>query len=258
MAASSVPRRAVLVYEGLPLSSGGAHVVRQANPHETWARVQQFIDECTDGATLRREVELRRAEPSHWLPVRAAVTRARRLLHGPTAVEQAAASATRLFGTPRREEEGDASPTETLFVETWRPQPDQFEAAIDWAVDHGGLPDYGFGIPPCASVSCSFRLRDPRTGDVLPFQGADDYLGYDFSHGYGSLLGESTLYARFARRTTVSVVLCLPFESVTPEARALASELQARLPFKMSPKQWTLWELNRKGTGYRPHKVALS
>ena len=56
-------------------------------------------------------------------------------------------------------------------------------------------------------------------------------------------------------RSTCALFLSLPFRAVSPELRGYVAELEALLPFRLSPKQWSRWRLNAQGTRYYKRRV---
>jgi hypothetical protein len=41
-------RPALIVYDGLPVSSGGAHGLGRRGPADVWAQLSRFLHECAD------------------------------------------------------------------------------------------------------------------------------------------------------------------------------------------------------------------
>ena len=59
-------RPAFIVYDGLPVSAGGAHRIRQSRPELVWDQVARFLDVCAelvDPPTVKLELYSRRPSP---------------------------------------------------------------------------------------------------------------------------------------------------------------------------------------------------
>jgi hypothetical protein len=104
-------------------------------------------------------------------------------------------------------------------------------------------------------VEATFKLRDPRSDELLSFQGRE-YYG-DQEYGFRMPLGLSRLYSRLSEPSTWSLFLSLPFTEVSEDLLHYVATLQKYLPFKFSPKHWTRWQLNAKGTRYYSRKVRV-
>jgi hypothetical protein len=105
------------------------------------------------------------------------------------------------------------------------------------------------------SVRTVFRLRDPLSGEVLPYQGGEYYPPGGSIEGIVPI-GLSSLFLRLsAEGSTCGLVMCLPFEEVTDDLRTYIGVLQERLPFKLSSKHWSRRALNQKHTAYYARRV---
>jgi hypothetical protein len=102
----------------------------------------------------------------------------------------------------------------------------------------------------------TFHLRDPDSGEVFPFQGAEVYGGQEA--GWKLPLGESSLYLRLANSSACFLVPSLPFSAVNPTVRAYVARLESALPFRLSPKQWARWQLNAQGTRYHKRRITFA
>jgi hypothetical protein len=70
-------------------------------------------------------------------------------------------------------------------------------------------------------------------------------------------LGLSLIYLRLANPSTCFLFLSLPFNEGAPELPAYVRRLQASLPFKLSSKHWSRWQLNAQGTKYYRRKTFM-
>ena len=107
-------RAGLITYEGLPISSGGAHVLRARPIREQWAAVELFLHACTD-FTLPSRLEL--------------------VLHGGERVPRAFVEAVRpplarWFGAPKRAHTISGAVNEHALW--WYPNPADL-AAVRWA-----------------------------------------------------------------------------------------------------------------------------
>ncbi len=245
-------RRAVITYEGLPLSSGGAHSLGRLDPMTVWIRLGAFMDACATGVRMTARIELF-DQSSAGERLAASLGLVQRSVH-----RQVKSSATSSFGKPRRGIAVEAvEPGEGLRGVYWMLQESDVIPAIEWMKSQPSQPDTFIGPALVVSVEGPFRLRHPRSGDELPHQDPAAYGDFDFT-GWGHLLGQSGLRARLGSYSTCSIVLSLPFEEATPELLGYVQVLQGYLPFKLSSKHWTRWQLNKGGNGYHGRKIDLT
>ena len=87
----------------------------------------------------------------------------------------------------------------------------------------------------------------------LPYQNKEHYL--EFEVGYQLPLGQSLVYSRIAETTTASLIVSLPFEEVSADAKRLAGEIQTHFPCRLSSKHWKIWRLTKKGDSYVGRKI---
>lgn len=224
-------RQSVITYDGLPVSSGGAHKLRTKGLVDAWTQTESFLEQCTD-YQFPYEIIIELLEggglPSDFvLPLkqrfsaRFASVRSRRL--GPDVVGYQWSVAY------------DNLPGLVEELESLQPYPEFFLS------------------PLSLNITCKFRFTDPRTGEALPFQDPADYGNH--SVGFRWLLGESMAYARLSTNSTLSVLLSLPFEKADSEFASYVQFLGKNAPFKFSEKHWKIWTINKKGTGYVERKI---
>ena len=231
-------RSGFIVYDGLPHARGAAQRLDSPDPRRCWAELVGFLDACTDWTPPSRfQLSL---VVSDDLPL--------------GTLEAATAAARARLGEPRRNALPRSRPTRD---ETWWDvSASSVPAALEWIAEQQ-LPPQANGMQSATlSFVTRFRLQDPRSGDVLPFQGPEPY-----AQG-GRLLGvvpygQSRLFAQLAATSTCSLVLCLPFECVDDGARGLVAALQARLPFALEPARWSRWALAPDGSYHAAEMVAL-
>jgi hypothetical protein len=128
--------------------------------------------------------------------------------------------------------------------------------AVQWLDAAGKQPSHWLGGP--AEVRIDFnKLRFLEAGrrDELPYQGRDYYLDQAYD-GYGTFLGESGCRLRLmTNKSSLSMVLFLPFEQPDEALWAYASHLQSHLPIAFSQKHWAHWKLTKKADSYRRVRI---
>jgi hypothetical protein len=143
-----------------------------------------------------------------------------------------------------------------LYQAAWSLDWTQLDTAVSLVAEHE-TPKAVMGLPALlAGFEAVFKLRDPSTGEILPWQGHEYYPQQDYLLGHAPF-GLSYISAQISRESTCAITLMLPFEDVTDEVRRIASDLDAHLPFRLSPKQWSRWQLNKAETSYYARKVTV-
>jgi len=232
-------RPAFIVYDGLPVSAGGAHRIRQPRPELVWDQVARFLDVCAEPVEpLKVNLELYSRAPT------------------PDALSAAAEQASALHGPgSRRTVASGTRDRSELFATSWLLEPAAIPGTLVWM---GALPTIPAvnNIPAVVlSVRTIFRVRDPLSGEVLPYQGEEHYKPVGSIQGVVPI-GLSSLFLRLSSQgSTCGLVMCLPFEEATDDLRACVGRLRERLPFKLSSKHWSRWSLNKKRTAYYARKI---
>jgi hypothetical protein len=126
-------------------------------------------------------------------------------------------------------------------------------AAVDWLSAAEPLAQTWLGGPATVQLDFQFRLRSPD-GAELPYQRNEDYFGQIYS-GYGIVIGESVSRLRLSARSSMSVVMFLPFEEPNDEFQEYARFLQRNFPVKFSKHHWKHWNLTKKGTAYTGRRM---
>jgi len=116
------------------------------------------------------------------------------------------------------------------------------------------FPQHWAHAPLVLSVDASFRLKDADTGEAFPLQ--DPEL-YGQEADWRLPLGRSRMYLRLSARSTCGLFLFLPFPELTPQIRRYVDRLDQTLPFRLSPKHWSRWQLNANGTQYYKRRIAF-
>jgi len=143
----------------------------------------------------------------------------------------------------------------TTFQYTWAITSRDIPDGIELIRSQGPTTKHWLGGPMLLGISAEFSIRDPDTGEPFPLQGSDLYGNQETA--FRLSLGVSVIYLRLANPSTCAFFLSLPFAEVTPKLQSYLSGLEASLPFKLSRKHWSRWQLNVKGTRYYNRKASV-
>ncbi len=231
--------QALLTYDGLPISSGGAHRYRVRDHRVIWTAVSNFLQRCTT-CDVVDDVHLVLYE-GHLVEPR---------------LVKALASTVQKYGAAERRLNPAGSQKEFQYTQyTWALSSEDISGAIDHMASLGPFPRHWLGGPMFLGIQAAFCLRDPGKSEPLPFQGSELYGGQQA--GFHLPLGLSVIYLRLANPSTCALFLSLPFAEVTPSVRAYVRKLGASLPFKLSAKHWSRWQLNARGTRYYNRRASV-
>jgi hypothetical protein len=230
-----VLRSSVITYDGLPISSGGAHGLRTRSPKVALEQVRDFLRMCTDNSSpsdVFVEVIVSRSFQKEFT-----VPLAERL--------------TAHLGTPIRRHAGAED-----IAHRWTLTAHQIDEHVELIAQACPLPRHPFKIQPFVVAALfKFRLVSQETNVALPCQDVA-YYG-NFSPRPGQLMGESQLYARISERSTVSLFLNFPFQERSESFLAAAAYVQANLPFLLSPNQWKQWRSTKRGSKYLGRRIRV-
>jgi hypothetical protein len=70
-------------------------------------------------------------------------------------------------------------------------------------------------------------------------------------------LGRSAIYLRLTTRSTCALLLALPFGEVTPALIAYVLRIDQSLPFRLSKRHWSRWQLNARSTRYYNRRIPV-
>lgn len=214
------PCESVVVYDGLPLSSGAAHGLGRVGLHDAHDAWQRFLSTCTQSPGTGVYFEFPHT------PGLDADDRLRR------AVES-------VFPGERRRHPVPAA---------------RCGEALDLMASVEPLPTNEWGMAPLwLWFHAEFLLRRPD-GGVWPHQDPAEF-GHFVTPG-GVALGKSSSSLTLESRRSMSLHLSLP-EATDEEVVETSAWLQAHLSFRLSTKQWTRWTLAKNGMTYRGRKLAL-
>jgi len=224
-------RLAAITYDGLPISSGGAHTLRTRGFVAGLQALQSFVAAVS-------------LDP---LPTKLAVE----VLEGAGVPESFASTLLRDL--------------EARFTKRTDRRIGDY-TGHQWAMDRGALIAIADDlerlrpIPKTQYAGHAARLHVTwnlvlcdSSRRQFPNQSRDDYLGFECDGQH--YLGHSFVYAAISETTTAHLFLSLPFEEVTEEARRLAGEIQAHFPGRLSSRHWKRWSVTKSGTGYIAKKI---
>jgi hypothetical protein len=228
---------ALIAYDGLPVAAGGGHGLGRKDRSVIWEQIREFLQTCT---TCR--------EPQR---VRLLLSEGTKLDAG--FFDRANRAATDRFGRPQRRLAIVGAGGE-VYERAWEVDPHEIDGALALMQRVEPIPEHLRSGVLVLAVEASFRLREPHAGE--PFPGQDPALYGHQEAAWNLPLGLSRIYLRLSGRSTCALFLSLPFPAVSPALREYVTELEARLPFRLSPKHWSRWQLNAKSTRYYKRRVA--
>ena len=228
----AVTRSAAITYDGLPISSGGAHTLRTRGFVAGFNAVQSFATAVSLAplpTTLAVEVLEGKGVPvgftsslSSDLDVRFTKTTAHRV--------------------------GE------YMAHQWAVEPTSLEAIVDTLEKLRPIPKTEYaGHAALVHASWNIVLFD-SSRRPLPNQGKEHYLGFDCDSQ--RFLGQSFVYARISETTTAHLFLSLPYEDVSSDVQRLAAHIQRQFPARLSSSHWKIWRLAKNGQRYVGRKIS--
>ena len=205
-----------VTYDGLPISSGGAHGLGRLRGRSAYQAFKSFLDACSHHRSLSSEFWLDGDEGPE--------VRERLEAHFPASEDR------RFLPAPE----------------------DRVLEAIDLYDDLDVRPDRWGLTPVWFTARAVFTLRQPHSHDPWPDQGRDRFNGFEVPGGI--TLGESVAYLTMSPKARMALQLCLPGATDRQVADTIPW-LQANLPFRLSTKHWLRWTLTKSGTSYRPRRI---
>jgi hypothetical protein len=225
----------IITYDGLPISSGGAHAMSGRSPPMGLHQIRNFLSHCADAPILTHSsVEVVRGE---CFPVGFSLPLIARL--------------TAELGNSSLQHVGAKN-----VLHRWTIGAGQIDDYVALLQQASPLPADPFGLRPfVVGLGYSFRLVEPTTGVVLP--GQDPEMYGRFSPSPGCCLGNSQLYTRISDRSSLCLFLSFPFDDQAEAFHGLASHVQTQLPVRLSPRHWKQWRLTKAGSSYVGRRIAL-
>jgi hypothetical protein len=212
-----------VVYDGLPISSGGAHGLGRISARGALSAWLRFLEARTQASPISCSFDL------STIP---------ELAVGPRAAELIA-------------REFPASRLSHIHPVQW----DRVNDALSIFESLDSRPVEPWGMAPVRLwFTADFLLQAPSGQDLWP--GQDPRLFNHFKTPGGLPLGVSSARLMLQIRCSMGLSLCIPRASDTDLAE-LVPWLQAALPMRLSAKQWTRWTLTKNKFSYRGKKIAL-
>lgn len=229
-------RNGLIFYDGLPISSSGAHSLGRLPMVAAWKAFQRFLSACTTANEPKRVSvainELPETDPAFLQYLR-----------------ESAELTLGMTSPPNRHDDY----RENGSSSSWDLAPSMADAAVKWIAEAEPLPANWLGGPASVTLDYQFRLKSPD-GIELPFQRSEDYLGQIYD-GYGVVLGESGCRLRLAAKASLSLILFLPFEAPGSDFVEYVRFVQKNLPITLSKKHWKHWRLTKKGNAYSDRHI---
>ena len=220
----SVQRQSAVVYDGLPIGSGGAHGLGRISASQALRRWRDFLAACGSPVQpLECSFNIRALSDAQVID--------------PSVVE-AIHSAFPMQGTfvPRNNNFSPVPPDRldeaVALLESIEPQP-----ADKWG-----------NVPVWLNTHADFHLKTPDGSGLWPGQGTGGFG--DFKTPAGVRLGISNGGLNLEARKSIGLMLSVP-DATDDDLAVLVPWLQAALPFRMSSKHWTRWSLAKNGRTYR-------
>ena len=217
----------VVVYDGLPISSGGAHSINRLSPDQALQAWRRFLQTCAQHVEVDAVIRVD-DQP------------------GPPASRQTLDRLDRAFPT-RRE----------TSVQLRHVPEDRIDQAVELMAEISPQPADQWGNAAVhLFIEARFLLRHPADGGGLwPGQGRDQFG--DFTTPSGVMLGISSARLTIGHARSMGLMLTLPMAS-DADLTLIRPWLQDHLPFRLSDKHWTRWTLNKNGNTYRPKRLTHS
>lgn len=212
-----------VVYDGLPISSGGGHGIQRLDPVAALEAWRAFLETCTQDATVQARFEIDESRKPSRTVLR---------------------------------ELKDQFGEQHEWLTPWYPfSATRLNEAVTWLEQV--LPDVTHADGQSSvhlAADADFHLRRPD-GGVWDGQSPERFG--DFVTPGGVRLGASTTRLLLSGQRSMSLTLSLPL-ATDDEADQMRLWLQPHLPFRLSDKHWTRWTLNSNGRTYRPRRLDLN
>lgn len=218
-------RETAVVYDGLPVSSGGAHAINRLGAPEALRAWRRFLGACTQQIGTEGMILLNDGSPP--APDAAVLLR----------VAQMFPERAELAGGARRVPEHLIDDAIELMANI-SPQPGD-----EWG--NAALTLF---------IEARFLLLRPGGDGLWPGQGSEEFG--DFETPGGVALGGSSVRLVVDNRRSMGLMLSVP-SATDADVASLRPWLQEHLPFRLSDKHWTRWTLNKNGRTYRPQRMRL-
>ncbi len=224
-------RRGAITYDGLPISSGGAHSLRQKGFVKTFEALQKFVDSISlerEATSVTLELfDVGGGSYTYFLSL--------------------SSEFDDKYCKKEGRQIGDYDGSQ------WEVKPTELRPLIQDLERLRPIPNAGYaGRSLVVHVYWKLVFVDSR-GDQFPFQSRHDYGQFDVD--FQRYLGESFIYSRISETSTAHLFLSLPFEEPTDEAIQLVARIQEDFPARLSSKHWKRWTLTKRGNSYLGRKI---
>jgi hypothetical protein len=209
-----------VAYDGLPISSGGAHGLGRVGARDAHAAWMDFLKNCTSPTAISCYFELPETPELSVAPdVRSAIAEA----------------------FPR---DGHRHPVPG----------DRVDDALELLTSIEPQPTNPWGMSPVwLRFSARFALLRPN-GEVWPGQDPAEF-GF-FRTPSGVQLGASQASLSLQARRSMGMLLSIP-NATDVDMGSMVPWLQHYLPFRLSARQWSRWTLAKNGRTYRGRKLTI-
>ncbi len=223
-------RQGSVTYDGLPLSSGGAHSLRQKGLVKSFEALQEFVNAVSferNPFSVTLELIDSGGSLSHFMALKSE------------------------FDDKYTQKEGRT--IGEYYGHQWEIDPAMLRSLIFDLETLRPIPTVGYaGRSLVVHVYWNLVFIDTQ-GNQLPFQSRNDYLQFDVD--FQRYLGESFMYSRISETSTAHLFLSLPFEEANDEATLLVKRIQKDFPTRLSSKHWKRWTLTKNGKSYVGRKI---
>lgn len=214
-----------VAYDGLPISSGGAHGLGSITASDASAAWQHFLNVCTVPSPVRSWFDFPQT-PDLSVPFRV------------------------------RRQVKKAFPKHPDYFGSYAVPPDRIPEAVALFESFDPVPINQYGMAPIwLWFSADFRLRAPHSAELWP--GQDPALFGGFETPAGVRLGSSSARLSVQGKRGFGLSLSIP-EATDEDLEELIPWLQDALPMRLSSKHWTRWTLTKDQRSYRGRKIAPS
>lgn len=216
-----------VVYDGMPISSGGAHRLGKASARDAVNSWLGFLEGCTAPSPIRCWFQF---PETPGLKVAPEVVREVGRAFPPIEISPAHHKSTIQYVVPRN----------------------RLDEAVALFESLEPLPMNKWGMAPIwLWFRAEFRLLSPG-GELWP--GQDPTFFNDFVTRTGVTLGASATGLGLQAKRHMGLGLSIPRAS-DRDLGALVPWLQESLPFRLSAKHWTRWTLTKNKLSYRGNKI---
>lgn len=215
-------------YNGLPISSGGAHGLGKKSALEAFTEVITFLQKY--GSTTKPEtvsLTLYKADSFDYRKLKWQFMKRYGLFPKDTSVD---------FIKYKQK------------MWTWDLKPKQMEEAISILQENSDLPEVDHLGPLRLEILWHVRLMDPTTQMELPNQKMIPTLDFRIHN--------SRMLLTVSKKSRVSVWFAFPFANQDETFKTYLNAFIKDLPFQPSEKHWRTWEKNKHGE-WMPKKITV-